>query len=344
MPKLTKPALSVVYALLLSGLLLALALPAVTRAALASGSAGESQDGVVADVVIVPMVELDGDYILLGDVFSPIDRYADRAIARAPDPGEEVTLPAVWLWRTARTFGIDWRPLSTEDTVTVTRPSTTVTEGAITSLIMDEYFMRTGEDDLIDLETDGSLRAIHLPVTASPTARIDRFNLDPRSGRFTATVVSPAEGSPIERMNVSGQFHRLAEMPVPNARLGRDHIIRERDLVMVRLRERSLGTNLVSDPDMLVGMSVQRALSAGEPVRANDIRPPVLVQKNRQVLVTLETQTMILTVQGRALDDGAMGDIIRIQNTESNNVIEAIVTGDARARVELPLSLAMQTN
>jgi len=334
---LKKPTISLIYALLLSAMLLAL----TVQSANASDSDTEEAVGAVA---IIPMVELESEYILLGDVFSPIDRYADRAIARAPDPGEEIILPAVWLWRTARTFGIDWRPLSTEDTVTVTRPSATVTEDAIASILMDAYFLRTGEDDLVDFEADGSLRPIHLPLTVAPSARLDRFDLDQRSGRFTATVVSPAEGTPLQRVNVSGQFHRLAEMPVPNSRLGRDHIIRENDIVMVRLRERSLGTNLISDPDMLIGMSVQRALSAGQPVRANDIEPPVLVEKNRTVLVTLEAPTMILTIQGRALDDGALDEIIRVQNTDSNTVIEAVVTGDGRARVDLPLSLAMQTN
>lgn len=332
----TTHSLSIVYALLLAGLTLALTVPAITAHAGDTTGTEETK----APVVLNPIVEVEGDQILLGHIFTPLDRYADRVIARAPAPGEELTLPAVWLWKVAKTFGVDWQPSSTADIVLVSRPSSIIGPDQIDDLLTQSYFSRTGEDDLIELEMDGGAVRIDLPRTVAPTARIDRFDLDPRSGRFTATVIAPADGRPLERVNIAGRFHRMVEMPVPARRLGIGSIIEEADITMMRVREDGLGTNLIVDPDRLVGQAVRRSLSAGKPVRIGDVNAPLLVQKGRVIVVSLQTESLALTVNARAMESGALGDIIRVQNTQSNTVIDAVVTGEGRASVNLPQPLA----
>lgn len=327
--------LSVIYALLLAGLMLA-----VTAPAWADGS--DEPAAPERAVTLKPIVELDAAQIRLGDVFSAAGPYADRVIANAPAPGEEVVLPAVWLWKVAKTFGVDWRPTSQADTVTVTRPSAVVSAAEIEMLLREAYFRRTGEDDLIELETESGPRRIHLPMSVAPSARIDRFDLDPRSGRYTATLIAPAEGQALFRAQVAGRFHRMVEVPVPARRLGREHVIEPHDIMTMRVRDESLGTNLIVDADKLIGQSVRRSLAAGKPVRLGDVEPPVLVRKNRVVTVALTTREMALTVSARAMEDGALGDIVRVQNTQSTTVIDAEVIGEGRLRVILPEVLAMQ--
>lgn len=327
--------LSVIYALLLAGFMLALTVPAWA-------AEDGTPDAPKQTVALKPIVEVSGTQIRLGDVFTHAGTYADRVIARAPEPGEETVLPAVWLWKVAKTFGVDWRPTSEADTVTVTRPSAVVGAAEIEALLRDAYFKRVGEDDLIELETETGPRRIHLPMSVTPSARIDRFDLNPRSGHYTATLIAPAEGQVLFRAQVSGRFHRMVEVPVPSRRLGRDHIIEPHDIVVMRIRDNSLGTNLLVDADKLIGQQVRRSLAAGKPVRQGDVRAPVLVQKNRVVSVVLRTDRLSLTVSARAMEDGALGDIVRVQNTQSTTVIDAEVIGDGRLRVILPEVLAMQ--
>ncbi len=336
MKPVTTHSLSIVYALLLAGFTLALTVPVVTARAEDKASSTEEK----VPVILNPIVQIEGDQILLGDVFTPLDRYADRVIARAPAPGEELVLPAVWLWKVAKTFGVEWQPTSTADIVTVSRPSSVIGQDQIDDLLTQSFFARTGEDDLIELELDGGPTRIDLPRSVAPTARIDRFDLDARSGRFTATLIAPATGRPLERINISGRFHRVVEMPVPSRRLGVGSLIQQGDITMMRIREDGLGTNLIVDPERLIGQAVRRSLSAGKPVRIGDVNAPRLVEKGRVIVVTLTTETMTLTVNARAMEPGALGDIIRVQNTQSNTVIDAVVTGEGRASVNLPQSLA----
>ena len=335
--------LSVIYALVLAGFVIALTFPALTFPALAETASKAESEEVKVPVVLNPIVQVDAEFIHVGDLFEPAGQYADRTVIRAPEPGQELVLPAVWLWKAAKTFGIDWRPTSTAETVTVTRPSSVITTSQIEGLLLDSFFKRTGDDDLVELEEDGGPYRIHLPRSVAPTARVERFDYDAHSGRFTATLLAPAEGRTLQKMNISGRFHRMVELPVPTRRLGKDHIIEAGDLTIVRMREEGLGTNLIIDENKLIGQSVGRSLTSGKPIRAGDVGAPILVEKGRIITVSLQTDRMVLSVQGRAMENGALDDVIRVQNTQSNTVIDAVVIGSGRVEVQLQQPLAMRT-
>jgi flagellar basal body P-ring formation protein FlgA len=50
------------------------------------------------------------------------------------------------------------------------------------------------------------------------------------------------------------------------------------------------------------------------------------VEKGALVTMIVQTPFMTLSTQGRALDEGAMGDTIRVMNARSRKVVEAQVT------------------
>ncbi len=51
---------------------------------------------------------------------------------------------------------------------------------------------------------------------------------------------------------------------------------------------------------------------------------------------------MTLTAQGRALEDGGAGDTVRVVNTQSNTVVQAVVTGANRVSVLPAGTIAMK--
>jgi flagella basal body P-ring formation protein FlgA len=50
---------------------------------------------------------------------------------------------------------------------------------------------------------------------------------------------------------------------------------------------------------------------------------------------------MKLTAQGKALDDGAKGDTVRIHNSRSKNTVEGVVVGDGKVRVHMAKRIAL---
>ncbi len=277
-------------------------------------------------VSLRPQVVVEAAVVRLEDVFEGVGAEGGRVIARAPRPGQKSTLEARWLWRTAHRHGLDWRPLSRHDTVTVERASTTITADEIVAMLSSAMDERVAAGDSIEIELDSRDMVIHLPVGDDRRLTVGRLDYDPRSGRLSA-VLAGAGDDGTRRIPVAGKVYRLTEAPVPNRRLSVGHIIRERDLHWITVRAKTLDRNALVDEVMIVGQAARRPLAEGRPIRSGDVEAPQLVQRKSMVTITLEMPNMKLTAQGRALEDGALGDVIRVENTQSRRTIEATVTG-----------------
>lgn len=332
----TRPnSLTLIYALVLAGFMLAL-----TARALPVHAAGADDAPSAPPALAGSMLEATGEFVTLGDLFTNAGKYADRHVARAPQPGESVTLEAVWLWKLARGYGVDWKPTSTLDTVTVTRPSRTVSTDELRDLVRSALFERTGEDDLIAIDLDDEAATLQLQRETLGAPRIKHFTLDSGSGRFTAVIQGPKGPDARRQITIAGRAVPQIEVSVPVQRVATGAILRGHDLETVRLpAARVSRTALVHAADM-VGLEATRTLAAGQPISRSSLRPPELVERNARVTITLETQNMKLTAMGRAMQSGAQGDVVRVQNLQSRITIDAVVTGENRVRAELPARLA----
>jgi flagella basal body P-ring formation protein FlgA len=58
-----------------------------------------------------------------------------------------------------------------------------------------------------------------------------------------------------------------------------------------------------------------------------------MVSRNAPVTMTLETPFMTVTARGRALEDGAVGETVRVANLASGNEVLAVVSGRNAVRV-----------
>ena len=84
---------------------------------------------------------------------------------------------------------------------------------------------------------------------------------------------------------------------------------------------------LQSMKDALTAEAV-RDLSAGQALRSSDIRRAILVKQGQLVTMTVgEKSGFLITVRVEALQDGRMGEQVRLKNTESGRQISGVVTG-----------------
>lgn len=83
----------------------------------------------------------------------------------------------------------------------------------------------------------------------------------------------------------------------------------------------------------LEGQELVRAIRAGEPLRMSDLRQSVLVRRGDAVLMTVGSPTTFqISVKAEALQDGRLGEQIKLRNTESGRTLSGIVTGKGQAR------------
>jgi len=84
----------------------------------------------------------------------------------------------------------------------------------------------------------------------------------------------------------------------------------------------------LADPAQAIGLEARVILHAGRPVRAADLGPPALVERN--ALVTLAWQAGVLTIlaEGRALGRAGAGETVRVLNLASRATVTGRVAAD----------------
>ena len=80
-------------------------------------------------------------------------------------------------------------------------------------------------------------------------------------------------------------------------------------------------------------MAIKHVVAAGQPVSAGDLTHPPLVLRGASVRMTLDSDGLSLTAQGVAVESGARGDRIRVENPASHLMVEALVVGADEVRV-----------
>ncbi|MTI01433.1 flagellar basal body P-ring formation protein FlgA [Roseibium sp. RKSG952] len=89
----------------------------------------------------------------------------------------------------------------------------------------------------------------------------------------------------------------------------------------------------VADPGILVGQEARVALYPGRPIRAADVGPPAIVDRNDLVTLVFGRATLSITAEGRALGRGAVGERIRVMNLSSRTTITGRIRPDGQIEV-----------
>lgn len=85
--------------------------------------------------------------------------------------------------------------------------------------------------------------------------------------------------------------------------------------------------------DDAVGLEARVTIYSGRPVRAADLAPPALIERNEVVRLRFSTGSLIIEADGRALDRGGVGDTIGVMNLSSRSTVFGIVTSNGRVEV-----------
>lgn len=99
-------------------------------------------------------------------------------------------------------------------------------------------------------------------------------------------------------------------------------------LSLVELPAQGLPANVLDRIDDAVNAEVLRDVSGGTPLRSQDLRPALMVKKGQLVMVSAGSPGGFkVMARLEALQDGRMGEQIKVRNKESGRQISAVVTG-----------------
>lgn len=77
----------------------------------------------------------------------------------------------------------------------------------------------------------------------------------------------------------------------------------------------------LADAGTAIGRETRVILYAGQPIRPGDLGPPALIERNQRVTLVFRQGLLEIVAEGRALDRGGAGEIVRVMNLDSRNTL-----------------------
>lgn len=290
-----------------------------------------------AGETLLPVVTVAGPVIHVGDIFIGAGPHAGDTVAPSPPAGTRITYGADWLGAVAHEHGLAWRPGSALDQVTIIRASRVIDSDAIKAALMQAIAAQGGiAGATLELDHPGS--SFVVPAEAPAGIAVEGLSIDRRTGVVTASIAAPPGDPAAVRRRIVARLVYHVSVPVLTHAMAPGATIAAADVRTLTVRRDRLATDSATDPAQLIGKTPRRPLAAGTPVRLDDLAAPLLVHRGALVTLVLETPNLRLTSQGKALDDGTLGALVRVQNTASNRVIDATVLAEGVAAVATPAS------
>jgi flagellar basal body P-ring formation protein FlgA len=292
---------------------------------------GHATPTLNADVVV------HGGKVFLTDLFDGVATGQDRAVMASPRPGESATLNAATLARFARSNGLAWTPATGTEEVHILRASLHVSADELAELLRPELIAQMGASD-VEVKLDNPRLELNLPSLVAPDLHLEGLTVQPRTGRFSANLAGDVLAG--QRVLVTGQAIAMRFVPVLNARLTRGQVIGPQDVTWLNMRESQLSPDVIEDVDGLIGMAARRPISPQMPVRNVDVAAPLVVKRNEVVVLRYRAGGLLLTAKGRVQDNGGMGDVVNVLNSQSKRIIQGVVAGPQLVDVESGMQIA----
>ncbi|SMH60424.1 flagellar basal body P-ring formation chaperone FlgA [Azospirillum agricola] len=190
----------------------------------------------------------------------------------------------------------------------------------------------------LQMELDSRAIELRAPQGAGGLT-VENLYYNPVQGRFAAEIVV-SNTQPAVRLPVAGRAFGVVQVPVLARRVVPGDVIGPSDVDWQDVRADQTSSDTAATDAQLIGMTPRRGVPTNQPVRLRDLQSPRMIDKGALVTITLATESMSLTTQGKALQDGGRGEVIRVVNTQSNRIVEATVAGHNLVAVAKPGTIA----
>lgn len=266
------------------------------------------------------------DILKLEDIFDGLERNQDFVLGPSPQPGQDMVLNARTLYRIASALDLPWRPSTSNDQVTIRRAATVISFDRIEDTIKAGLRDNGLNADFNLLLSQGAKQII-LPDDQPASLDIQSINYNPGSEYFEARLVAPSKSNPLRQVIYTGRVEQMTKVPVLKNVMRNGNLIRESDVHWISMRSRNVKPDMVMGVEDMVGMTPRRIVMNGKPVLSQDLESPKIVERGELVTLVFQNGPLQLTAKGKALQDGAKGDLIRVSNSNSNKTLIGNVSG-----------------
>lgn len=301
-------------------------------------------------VRLVDIAELQGDYALsLADtVIAAFKHHNDRQLNITLDDIRNVLSSDDVNWARLSLRGytncqvnqmIVEQELEPENEVAVV--SNLETEvGLETSVTLKDRILalvqRELDIDQSDLQLTYSTRDENLVLRNIMTGQ---YELEPvlgvRVGRIPITIRRYENGRIEETFTVTTEVKRRALVVVATATISRGSLFNSDNIKVTEVWLDNDRGEPIEDPELIKGQMASTVLRQDTVIYPEHVRSPLLIKRGELVTVRCFSGVLVVRTVAKAMEDGALDEMIQVRNENTRETFSAIVTGRRQAVVQL---------
>ena len=278
-------------------------------------------------------VEVSSKDVRLGDLVQDASQlpkeWASRHVLSAPPAGKVSYQTLTAIAHGLSRYGDMKRvTLSGEPVIAISRKDRRVEKEEFKDPLLS-YLKKTdpwkGND--LDVNVLSIPRNMRVPA-GKTTYRISRIDRKTSKGYSVAYVSVVVDGEKAVELPVGIEIHFLTEVWVAAYNLERGHLFQEDDL-RSEMHVVDATANYVSSKESLIGYELNRTLIAGSLLRRNAVSKPLCAKRGDWVAINALGSNLHITLRGKAMANGRLGDRIMCVNERSHRqiLVELTSTG-----------------
>ena len=137
-----------------------------------------------------------------------------------------------------------------------------------------------------------------------------------------------------DKINLSGWVDVFESVVCTRRNLKKGEIVKKDDLYIARKNISHLSPNILTDMSKVVGLMAKHRIKADTCLKGWMLEKSPIVDRGDMVTILAESGDLKVTVPGRVLERGYLGELIRVQNSMSKKKIYARVINNSTVMVD----------
>ncbi len=117
--------------------------------------------------------------------------------------------------------------------------------------------------------------------------------------------------------------------------LQKGDILTESDIKLIEYDVSTLSYGYFDHVEAGIGMKVKRHILSEKVLTPSMLKKPQVITRGQKISILADSGRMQVRMMGKALNNGAIGDRIKVMNMKSRQKIEGVVTSAAEVKVDI---------
>ena len=286
------------------------------------------------EIKVKDTLEIDGDTVYLGDIatFHPandcrVSELKAIKVTASPAPDRSRTIKSDLIQNNiAYSIKSDEDiNITIPDSIFIKRTARIIDKEAFEAIFKD-YILDNApwESDQIVFERINTPASVALPKGDLDLEIDEKHNKD-FIGNLSILVDFKVDGDSQRKILISGRISVIKEVLKASSNINRGDIITAEDIVLVSEKCKHSRKNPITNTNDIIGKRATRRIQADQVIQTGMFEVPPAVEKGGRVVIKAENNNLLITAMGKALEEGCVGDYIRVMNVSSGREIIAMV-------------------